>query len=184
MNNVESKPKDLETVKDWLTIARENNNKLAIQIIENLFPEVQVVIDLRIKEAVLKMVHDTPREEMEDNYGVRKEEVIDWLEKQGEKPIEQDTEIKDLWVYISEWKDKFGRLPKDEDELAACIDYVMKRQKPIELSDDDMAMIQDAIHWVQEFQKSDRCKDENDMQNSVTCENWLKNILVLCQNLK
>ena len=52
-------------------------------------------------------------------------------QKQGEqKPIEQDTEIRDLWVYIREWNEKFGRLPKDEDELAACIDYVMKRQKP------------------------------------------------------
>lgn len=44
--------------------------------------------------------------------------------------IEQDTEIHDLWVYIREWNDKFGRLPKDEDELAVCIDYVMKRLKP------------------------------------------------------
>lgn len=52
-------------------------------------------------------------------------------EKQGEqKPIEQDTETHDLWMYIREWNDKFGRLPNDEDELAACIDYVMKRQKP------------------------------------------------------
>ena len=47
-----------------------------------------------------------------------------------QKPVEQDTEIHDLWVYIREWNEKFGRLPKDEDELAACIDYVMKRQKP------------------------------------------------------
>lgn len=52
-------------------------------------------------------------------------------QKQGkQKPIEQDTETHDLWVYIREWNDKFGRLPKDEDELASCIDYVMKRQKP------------------------------------------------------
>lgn len=131
MNNIESKPKDLETVKGWLTIARENNNKLAIQIIENLFPEVQEVMDLRIKEAVLKMVHDTPSGELEDNYSVRKEEVIDWLEKQAPKP-------KQSW------------------------------------SKRDKSMIQDAIHWIQEFQKSNRCKDENDMQNSVTCENWLK----------
>lgn len=133
MNNTESKPRDLETVKGWLTIARENNNKLAIQIIENLFPEVQEVMDPRIKEAVLKMVHDTPNGELEDSYSVRKEEVIDWLEKQAPK-------LDQYW--------------SKEDEL----------------------MIQDAIHWIQEFQKSDRCKDENDMQNSVTCENWLKSL--------
>ena len=58
-------------------------------------------------------------------------QLIRHIEKQGEqKPIEQDTETRDLWVYIREWNDKFGRLPKDDDELAACIDYVMKRQKP------------------------------------------------------
>lgn len=57
--------------------------------------------------------------------------IKNWLEKQVEqKPVEQDTEIHDLWVYIREWNEKFGRLPKNEDELAACIDYVMKKQKP------------------------------------------------------
>ena len=45
-------------------------------------------------------------------------------------PVEQDTETRDLWEYIQEWREKFGRIPKDEDELADCIDYVMKRQKP------------------------------------------------------
>jgi len=43
-------------------------------------------------------------------------------------------------------------------------------------SKEDELMIQDAIHWINEFQKSNRCKDENDMQNSVTCENWLKSL--------
>ena len=44
-------------------------------------------------------------------------------------------------------------------------------------SQEDELMIQAAIHWIQEFQKSDRCRDENDMQNSVTCQNWLKSII-------
>ena len=54
---------------------------------------------------------------------------IYWINKHRQKSIEQDTEIYDLWVYIREWNDKFGRLPKDEDELASCMDYVIKRQK-------------------------------------------------------
>lgn len=32
---------DLRTAKGWLAIAKENNNKIAIQIIENLFPELK-----------------------------------------------------------------------------------------------------------------------------------------------
>ena len=51
-------------------------------------------------------------------------------DKWWKKPIEPDTETRDIWEYTREWTDKFGRFPKDEDELVACIDYVMKRQKP------------------------------------------------------
>ena len=40
-------------------------------------------------------------------------------------------------------------------------------------SEEDMAIIDDAIFFIQEFQKSDRCKNESDMQNSVTCERFL-----------
>lgn len=66
-----------------------------------------------------------------------------WLEKQSF--VEQDTVKRDLWEYVREWTDKFGRFPKDEDELAACIDYVMKRQKPIEWSEEDKRALNDAI---------------------------------------
>jgi len=62
------------------------------------------------------------------------EQLEKWLtelkELKEQKSIEQDTETHDLWVYIREWNEKFGRLPKEEDELAACIDYMMKMQKP------------------------------------------------------
>lgn len=63
------------------------------------------------------------------------------------------------------------------NELTKAIAWLEKQneQKP-SWSEEDIDMIQDAIHWIQEFQQSDKCKDENDMQNSVTCENWLKSL--------
>lgn len=62
---------------------------------------------------------------------------------------------------------------REIDWLKALKDIVQPKPRQ-EWSEEDELMIQDAIHWINEFQKSNRCKDENDMQNSVTCENWLK----------
>lgn len=90
---------------------------------------------------------------------------ISWITKHKQEPIEQDSEVRDLWVYIREWNDKFGRLPKDEDELASCIDYVMKRQKPAEWSKEDEKMYQSII---------DDTVQENQLNGEQT--NWLKDI--------
>jgi len=49
--------------------------------------------DERIKKAVIEMIHDTPNAECEENYNVRKEDVLAWFEKQGEqKPVEWSVE--------------------------------------------------------------------------------------------
>lgn len=196
MNDEQKRKEDLEAAKGWLAIANKDNNTMAIQILENLFPELKEPEDEDkiMKELIYNIIVSTDytpsSKEIFSVYGKTKEDALAWLEKQkpieldkdaeirfrsilnlidngcpieksyidfiksvytmlmeaqqqknfdekdlfekqGEqKNVEQDTEINDLWVYIREWNDKFGRLPKDEDELAACIDYVMKRQKP------------------------------------------------------
>lgn len=99
------------------------------------------------------------------------------LEKQGEqKSVEQDTETRDLWVYIKEWREKFGRLPKDEDELAACIDYVMKRQKPAEWSEEDEKIIESLLKIVEAFAKEKNHHWFFDEANSNDINNWLKSL--------
>ena len=40
---------DLEAAKGWLTIAKENDNKIAIQILEKFFPELRESEDERIR---------------------------------------------------------------------------------------------------------------------------------------
>jgi UDP-glucose 4-epimerase len=40
MNYEQKYKEDLEAAKGWLAIAKENNNKIAIQILEKLFPEL------------------------------------------------------------------------------------------------------------------------------------------------
>jgi hypothetical protein len=97
--------------------------------IERIFPVLYESEDEKIRKSLITLIKEIklqPLKRLENWDG-----MLAWLEKQREqKPVEQDTETNDLWVYIREWNDKFGRLPKDEDELASCIDYVMKRQKP------------------------------------------------------
>lgn len=118
----------LSYIKDLIAhkvISKENASKY--------FPELESE-DEKIKEKICLAIKQTAW----TNYD--KNECFSWLEKQ--KPVEQDTEHRDTWEYIKEWKEKFGRLPKDEDELASCIHYVMKRQPKQEWSDEDERRIE------------------------------------------
>ena len=51
---------------------------------------------------------------------IEQEQVIDYL----------DNLPKDNWELVHEFVEKFGRIPKDEDELNVLVEYVLKRQKP------------------------------------------------------
>lgn len=53
-------------------------------VLESLFPKLKESEDERIRKAVIEMIHDTPNIECEENYNVRKEDVLAWLEKQGD----------------------------------------------------------------------------------------------------
>lgn len=44
-------------------------------------------------------------------------------------PLTQKPFPKDTWEYVVEFKDKFGRLPKDIDELSCLVDFVEKHKK-------------------------------------------------------
>lgn len=69
---------------------------------------------------------------------------IDWLtnvevvdaEKKELRKTEQkqvidypDSLPKDNWELVHEFVSKFGRVPKDEDELNVLVEYILKRQK-------------------------------------------------------
>ena len=201
MRNQESKHKDLETVKGWLALARENNNKLAIQILEKFFPELNESEDERIRKGLIEHLKELKEQSVEGSHLKRPEHYdawLAWLEKQGEQKsankVEPRFEVGDCIRYRGDnykIKDiettKHGFIynvavigkPSDPEEVKTAIGIaaekdMVKIEQPA-WSEEDL-MIQDAIHWIREFQQSNRCKDENDMQNSVTCENWLKSI--------
>jgi len=60
-----------------------------------------------------------------------------------------------------------------EDEAKIYVSWLM-RKKEKSLSDEDKAIIEDAIYFIKEYRKI--AKDENDFQNAVTCEDWLSQI--------
>lgn len=53
--------------------------------LEEVFPELKESEDEKIRKAVIEMIHDTPSIECEENYNVCKNDILVWLEKQGEK---------------------------------------------------------------------------------------------------
>ncbi len=55
-------------------------------------------------------------------------------------------------------------------------EYRLAEQKHTEWSEEDDTMIEETLYFLREYQQSNRCKDENGMQNSVTYEKWLKSL--------
>lgn len=54
-----------------------------------------------------------------------------------------------------------------------CLAWLEKQ--PI-ISEKDKWLIDETLYFLDEFQQSDRCYSENEMQNSITCKNWLKSL--------
>ena len=78
---------DLDAAKDWLAIAKKNNNTIAIQVLEDLFPELRESEDERVRKAILHLV----KSQKEQHFGIATYDdinwldMIAWLEKQGEQ---------------------------------------------------------------------------------------------------
>ena len=111
MKDYEQKHKeDLEEAKSWLAIAKENSNKLAIQILENLFPELQESDDEKIRKGIIEYLEHSQfgkEHYLIDDDIVRR--YIAWLEKQGKQmpsdKVEPKFKVKD-WITNGEytWK--------------------------------------------------------------------------------
>lgn len=98
-------------------------------IVEYIFPELKESEDERIRKAVIEMIHDTPNIECEENYNVRKEDVLAWLEKQGEKkPIE--------------WKDS------DEKYLFWALSSIQKDIAASEINGVNTKDLNDCVKWL------------------------------------
>lgn len=69
---------DLEEAKNWLAIAKENNNKFAIQILEKFFPELRESEEEKIRKEIVDFIKENIIITEEQRYM-----WLDWLEKLG-----------------------------------------------------------------------------------------------------
>ena len=87
-----------------------------------------------------------------------RETEYEWnAEKKELKNIDQKQVInypdnlpKDNWELIHEFVNKFGRIPKDEDELNVLIEYVLKRQRPT-WSEEDERLIKESSEYLRKY---------------------------------
>ena len=87
--------------------------------LETLYPELKESEDEKVRKALIEMVRDRTGDELWVDYNVHKEEVLTWLEKQGEqKPIEWDADDDDKFFFLK------ARLKDYED----CIIYDEERR--------------------------------------------------------
>lgn len=98
-------------------------------IVEYIFPELKESEDERTRKAVIEMIHDTPDIECEENYNVRKEDVIAWLEKQGKQKETICDKCK---------KEQPSHSCQDITALGRCALEKQGEQKPINDTDEEI----------------------------------------------
>ena len=78
-----------------------------------------------------------------------------------------DSLPKDNWGLVHEFVEKFGRIPADEDELNVLVEYVLKRQKPTDWSEDDERMYRGLHNLIYSTPYCDSRKELSDWPKSL-----------------
>lgn len=121
--NYKKHKEDLEAAKGWLAIAKENNNMIAIQILEKFFPELKESEDERIRKGLIEHLKELKEQSVEGSHLKRPEHYdtwISWLEKKGEKKPTPKFKIGDTIHKIGE-NTVFPRtIEKIEDGCYVC----------------------------------------------------------------
>ena len=129
------------------------------------------------------IIHPATKEQRDLLFSKMKEAGYVWdAEKKELKKVEQEQVIgcsdslpKDNWELVHEFVEKFGRIPKDEDELNVLVEYVLKRQKPTDWSEDDERMYRGLHNLIYSTPYCDSRKELSD---------WLKSLKERYEQLK
>ena len=86
--------------------------------------------------------HPATKEQRDTLFAKMKEAGYEWdAEKKELKVDYPDNLPKDNWELVHEFVEKFGRIPEDEDELNALVEYILKRHNSA-WSEEDEKMLQ------------------------------------------
>lgn len=151
------------------------------------------VVNPDVKEAIETLIPELNENEEERNWKavldcVKDDALKEWLKKQKEQKhlskFDVDAafdarEPRDNWEYIKEFCDKFGRMPKDMDELDELVSYVMvkkqRERKPIISAEESLGISQEeyskivdeCIYGEDKEQKPAWMKIDNSEKNVV-----------------
>lgn len=91
MNYEQKHQEDLEAAKSWLAIAKENNNTIAIQILEKFFPELKESKDEKIRKEIYRYFRDLQlSRDREFSPSISIDEILAWLEKQDKTSFDEE----------------------------------------------------------------------------------------------
>ena len=169
----------LEIARKELQTCGSTDCDVARQIFR-LFPELKKSDDERIRKKLLSSFKGIMADADEDElwYGLPYNDIIVWLEKQGEqKPYGQRKECLDCqFNYAGECKGSCA-MKRSEQKSQRMISAEAKEalyDKPDAWSEKDEAGLGNALWAIK--QAKTIAKDENDMGNLWYAENWLNSI--------
>jgi len=94
----------------------------------------------------------------------------EWDAEKKELKIDYPDNLpKDNWELIHGFVKKFGRIPKDVDELNVLVEYVLKRQKPTEWSEEDECCMTECINAI-------ATKDGWSFEEKRKAKHWLESL--------
>jgi hypothetical protein len=161
---------DLESAKDWLAIAKENDNKIAIQIIEKFFPDLKESEDERIRYSLMSFLNSLSETEVPSKEEFRKWWY--WLEKQGEQKPSWSEEDEKIYQSIIDDTVQENQLDdKQINWLESLKDRVQPQPKQ-EWSEEDRKHIDNIISLL------NQAKEEY-VRKSGQFPSWINEILWL-----
>ena len=121
MNHEEKHKEDLEAANGWLAIAKENDNKLAIQILEDFFPELKESEDERIRKEIIETIKWIKEGRFPTAVQIKKSNSwLAWLEKQREQnTIVNESPSKEIILAV--WE--LGNIWKELTKGSSCTEY-------------------------------------------------------------
>ena len=136
MNYEQKYTEALEKIRDGLHPLPDGTKISGVTraFLEEVFPELKESEDEKIRKAVIEMIHDTPSIECEENYNVCKNDILAWLEKQGEKkPTEwSEDDEKMLHTIIADFKGlKHDNTSTLESHFNECMDWLKSLKERI-----------------------------------------------------
>lgn len=159
----------LERCRKLYNEAKANGYATDMEDYETIFQELAEPEDERIRKALLKMVYDINNRLIWVDYGIHKEDALNWLEKQGNQDNAEDVEEPD---FFDDFRKSDVEVDSNEDGLIAeTIRYKKEKQgeQKTAWSEEDEKFLNVAINILNSSKVYTKSPDK--YEDTI---NWLK----------